>query len=30
MIWMLLQDDETCRSYARYVLLGQDDELGYA
>jgi hypothetical protein len=28
MIWMLFQDDATCRSYARYVLEGDDAELG--
>ena len=25
-IWMLQQDDETCRSYARFVVLGEDVE----
>jgi hypothetical protein len=27
MIWMLQQDDELCASYARFVLLGEDDAL---
>jgi hypothetical protein len=24
-VWMLRQDDDVCRSYARFVLLGEDD-----